>query len=72
MVGILLHKFFNPAGGVNQFLLTGKKGMAGGAYLNLHFRIDRSKLYFIPAGTLCCNLMVLGMDIFFHFLSSRK
>jgi hypothetical protein len=63
---VFFQEFFYPAGRINKFLLAGEKRMAGGTDLHSHFRIDAADGYFVAAGAYGIDLMILGMDIFFH------
>jgi hypothetical protein len=60
---------FYATGGINQFLLAGKKWMALRADLDPYIRFGRADLQNIATGALNCGLVVLWMDICFHFIS---
>ena len=66
MICILFHKFFNPAGRVDQLLLPGKEGVAGGTDFHLDFLIHGAGFHLVPAGALRGNFLIFRMDILFH------
>jgi len=66
-LGVFLFEFLDSTCSINQFLLAGEKGVAGGTDFNLHFTVDRAELEFIAAGTDSIYFMVFWMDIRFHF-----
>jgi hypothetical protein len=57
---------FDPAGGINQLLLSRKEGMAGGADLHLDILGGGSGFDYIPAGAAYPGHLVFGMNAFFH------
>jgi hypothetical protein len=64
--GIFFLELFNPSGGIDQFLFTGKKWMTGGTYLHMHFTVHRAELDFIATRADRFNFMIFWMDIGFH------
>ena len=66
MLGVFFIKLLDTSCGVNEFLLAGKKRMAGRTYLHLYLFVHGSEFNFIAAGTLGLDLMVSGMDVRFH------
>lgn len=58
---------FDATGGVNQFLLAGKKRVAGRTDFNLDFIFTRTRRKFIATGTMHFAFNVFWMDSFFHF-----
>jgi hypothetical protein len=63
---VFFQEFFYATGRIDKFLLSGEERMAGGTDLHSHFFIDTADGYFVAAGTDGINLIILGMDIFFH------
>ena len=57
---------FDPAGGVDQFLLTGEKWMAFRANLDPDIFFGRADFHHVAAGTFDCCLKVVRMYIVFH------
>jgi len=73
MLGVFFLEFLNTACGIDEFLLTCKKRMAGGTDFNFDCLVYRTELNFITTSALGFNLMVCGMDIWFHYsLSLQK
>ncbi len=73
MLGVFFIEFLNSSCGIDELLLAGKKGVAGGTDLNLNGLVYGTELNFIAAGALCIDLMIYGMDIGFHYsLSLQK
>jgi len=66
MLSVFFLELLNTTCGINKFLLTGKKRMAGRTNFNFDCLVYRTKLNFITTGALGINLMVSGMDIGFH------
>jgi hypothetical protein len=66
MIGIFFHKFFNSAGGIDQFLLAGKKRMAGRTDFDRNLLVHRTEFHRIAAGAFGGNLVVFWVDILFH------
>jgi hypothetical protein len=71
-LGVFFLEFFNPASGINQFLLTGKKGMAGRTYFHLHLLVDRTQFNCIATGAFRRDFMVFWMYIRFHINTSME
>jgi hypothetical protein len=63
---VFFQEFFYPTSRINKFLLSCKKRMAGGTDLHFHFSIDTADGNFVAACAYGIDLMILGMDIFFH------
>jgi len=57
---------FHATGGVEKLLLTGEKGMAGRADLCVDFRLGRAALEGVAAQAFHRDVLVLGMNSFFH------
>jgi hypothetical protein len=66
MFGVLLVELLDTAGRVNQLLLAGKKGMAGGTDFHIDFFVHGAEFEFAAAGAFGHNLVVLGMNVRFH------
>jgi hypothetical protein len=66
MLGVLLVELLDPAGGIDQFLLAGEKGMAGGTDFHLDLLVNGAELNLVAAGALGLDLVIGGMDISFH------
>ncbi len=69
-LGVFFLKFLNPACSVNQFLFTGKKGVAGRTDFNLHLLVHRAQFNFIAACADSCYFMIFWMNIWFHGCTS--
>jgi hypothetical protein len=65
-IGVFFLKPLHPSGGVHQFLFAGKKGMALGTDLYSDLLLSRAGGKFRPAGAAGSDLMVGGMNFFFH------
>jgi hypothetical protein len=69
---ILLHavtllETLHATGGIDQFLLSGEKRMAGRADFGRYLRLGRASLEAVAAETLHSHFIVLGVYSFFHF-----
>jgi hypothetical protein len=70
---VLLSELLDAAGGVNEFLFAGKKGMAVGANFDVDAARRRAGFYHVAAGAYNRRVFVFGMDSSFHnFLSAEK
>jgi hypothetical protein len=63
---ILFPETFNTTRCVNQFLFTGKKRMAFGAYFNADIGPGRTNLYLVAARTPYAGISVIRMNVVFH------
>ena len=68
---VSLFEFVHASAGVNKFLLAGEVWMALGADFNSEFLhvLRRAGLESVSASADDCDVMILGMDTFFHFCS---
>ena len=68
---ISLFEFVHASAGVDKFLLAGEVWMALGADFNSKFLhvLRRAGLESVSTCADDCNVMVLWMDTFFHFVS---
>src|SRR5512138_998731 len=64
---VLFLELFDAASGVDQLLLAREVRMAGGADVHADFRLRRSGLELVPTRTGHKDLVVLRMDLIFHF-----
>ena len=67
---ILLAEALNAAGGVNQLLLAGKEGVAGGTNFHLDVPGGGTGFDYIPTGTVNFGHLIFGMNLLFHVQSS--
>jgi hypothetical protein len=63
---ISLSEFFDSAGRINEFLLTGKERMALAAYLNANILFRGTRLDYFATGARNRRLFVVRMDFLFH------
>jgi hypothetical protein len=63
---VLLHEFFNASGGIDQFLLASKKGMAIGANFQIHIANCGTNLKSIATGAGNGSYFIFGMYFLFH------
>jgi len=68
---VLFPESFDSAGGVYQFLFTGKEGVAGRADFYLDVLGCRTCFDNIPAGAGYLCHFILGMNFFFHFILQK-
>lgn len=66
MLGVAFLKFLNPSGGINQFLLSGEKWMAGRTDFHNHLFIYRTQLNRIATTTNGSDFVVFRMYVAFH------
>ena len=66
---IFSHEFFDSSGRIDEFLLAGKKRMAGRADIDAHIAAGRANLKSIAAGAGYRTELVFGMDFCFHDLT---
>lgn len=64
--GVLFLELLHPAFGIQELLLAGKEGMAGGADVHPDVLLIGGDLIMRPAGAGGRGLKVFGMDSFFH------
>ncbi len=69
MLGVTSAEFLDAAGGIHEFLLSGKKRVAGRADFNFQFRQNRADFKGAAAGAYCVYGLILGVYIFFHDVS---
>ena len=69
MLGVASAEFFNPPGGIHQFLLAGKKRVTGRTDLHFQLGENRSDLECTAAGALCGDGFIFGVYIFFIVLA---
>src|SRR5437773_2503760 len=62
---LLLKPFYSP-GRIHQFLLPGKEGMAAGTDFQTDLGFRRASLKLVATGTGYQDLVILGMNAFFH------
>ena len=67
---IFFAESFDATGGIDQFLLAGKKWVAFGANFDADVLFSRSDFQHITTGALNGGLMVLRMNVSFHFIST--
>jgi hypothetical protein len=67
---IFLAEAFDATGGVDQLLLAGEKWVAFGANFDADVLFGRSDLQHVTTGTLNGGLMILRMNVSFHFIST--
>jgi hypothetical protein len=63
---VLLAEPFDPTGGVDQFLFSGKKRMAFGTNFDPDILLGRPGCDLVTASTLDGRLKIVGMDVCFH------
>jgi hypothetical protein len=66
--GVLFHELIHAAGGIDKFLLSGKKWMARRTYLYPDIGFGGTRMDGIAAGTHNYAILILGMDLVFHFM----
>jgi len=67
---VLSSETFDAAGGINQFLLARKEGVAGGTNFNLYILDGGTGFDNIPAGAANLRRLILGVYLLFHAKSS--
>tara|TARA_Y100000758_G_scaffold283071_1_gene231627 strand:+ start:155 stop:493 length:339 start_codon:yes stop_codon:yes gene_type:complete len=67
-LSIFLFEFFDTAGGVNQFLLTGEKWVACGADFHSHIAHGTSHLELVSTCAGYCTERIFRMNPSFHFI----
>lgn len=66
-ITVFAAEFIHPSGGVNNFLLAGIKGVAGGAYVNMQLLgAGGARHKCIAATAHYFNFIILGVYIRFH------
>src|SRR5687767_14971924 len=71
----LLAEAFDAAGGVDEFLLAGEEGVAGGADVDVDLGGGAAGLEGVAAGAVDGTGLVAGVDLGFHYgrsLSDRR
>lgn len=65
-ITVFFLEFLDPARAVDEFLLTGEKGMAGGADFNADFFFRRTRRERVSAGARDHTLVVFRVNVFSH------
>ena len=67
---IFFAESFDATGGIDQLLLAGEKRVAFGANLDADVLLGRSDFQDVATGALNGGLVVLRMNVCFHFIST--
>jgi hypothetical protein len=67
-LGILSSETLNPAGRVDQFLLSGEEGMALGTDFNTDIGLGGTNGHFVAAGATNDGFFIVGMNSAFHLI----
>jgi hypothetical protein len=67
---IFFAESFDATGGIDQLLLAGEKRVAFGANLDADVCFGRSDFQHVATGALNGGLMILRMNLAFHFIST--
>lgn len=66
IAGILLFELLDTSCGIDKFLLSGKKRMAGRTNLDSYLVLNGTEFELVAAGAHRVDLMIFRMDIWFH------